>query len=162
MSVSSAPRSATVETTVVDGPTGLTALDWPADCGGECVFLGRTRAETHPQYGPLVRLEYEVYSPMAEKLLEKMAATAVRRFGCRVVRIAHARGPIDPGQVSVVIQVATPHRHEAFDACRYLIDRLKHELPVWKRQMWQHGQTFVEGCCVGSGKDGADDPASPS
>ena len=126
-------------------------LDWPADCGGEVCFLGRTRQEIHPEHGELKRLEYEVYEPMAQKLMEDMARHASSRFGCRVVRLVHAQGPVEPGQASVVIQVAGPHRSEAFAACRYLIDRLKHELPIWKREIWAQGQTFVEGCCAQGG-----------
>ncbi len=136
---------------VQNGPVSVSALDWPGLCGGECVFLGRTRDETHPEYGSLVRLEYEVYEPMATKVLDQMARDAAAQFGCQSVRIVHAQGPVAPGEASVVIQVATPHRGEAFDACRYLIDRLKHELPVWKREVWRDGETFVEGCCVGQG-----------
>lgn len=136
---------------VQDGPVAVSELDWPGPCGGECVFLGRTRVETHAEYGPLLRLEYEVYEPMATKVLEQMALDAAAEFGCLTVRMVHARGPVDPGEASVVIQVATPHRGEAFEACRYLIDRLKHDLPVWKREVWRDGETFVEGCCVGQG-----------
>lgn len=136
---------------VQDGAVSAVTLDWPGACGGECVFLGRTREETHAEFGPLLRLEYEVYGPMAEKVLGDMARDAAEKFGCHAVRIVHARGPVEPGQASVVIQVATPHRGEAFEACRYLIDRLKHELPVWKREIWRDGQTFVEGCCAGHG-----------
>lgn len=130
------------------GPVDAAALPWPDDCGAECVFLGRTRRETHPQFGRLVRLEYEVYAPMARRLLEAMARDAAMRWHCRAVRLVHAQGAIDPGEASVAIQVATPHRGEAFAACRYLIDRLKHELPIWKREVWERGETFVEGCCA--------------
>ncbi len=135
-----------IDVAVQNGPVDGSALAWPADCGAEAVFLGRTRIEAHPEHGELVRLEYEVYEPMATKVLEAMARDAVQQFGCRAVRIVHARGPVDPGAASVVIQVAAPHRGESFDACRYLIDRLKHELPVWKKEVWQRGETFVEGC----------------
>ncbi len=136
---------------VRDGAVSAVTLDWPGACGGECVFLGRTREQTHREFGQLLRLEYEVYAPMAEKVLGEMARDAAEKFGCHAVRIVHARGPVQPGQASVVIQVATPHRGEAFDACEYLIDRLKRELPVWKREIWRDGQTFVEGCCAGHG-----------
>lgn len=130
------------------GAVDIAALDWPGDCGAEGVFVGRTRDETHAEFGPLVRLEYEVYEPMAVKLLDAMAREAVERFGCRAVRLVHARGPVAPGEASVVVQVATPHRGESFAACRYLIDRLKHELPIWKHEIWKNGRTFVEGCCA--------------
>ena len=137
-----------ISVSVQDGPASVAALDWPGPCGGECVFLGRTRHDTHTEFGPLLRLEYEVYEPMAQNVLQQLAREAVEQFGCHVVRIVHAKGSIEPGEASVVIQVATPHRSEAFDACRFLIDALKHKLPVWKREVWREGQTFVEGCCA--------------
>ena len=129
-------------------PVEAVDLGWPGPCGAEAVFLGRTRVETHPEHGKLIRLEYEAYEPMARSLLREMAEQACEQFGCHAVRIAHALGAVQPGEASVVIQTATPHRSEAFDACRYLIDRIKHELPVWKRELWERGETWVEGCCA--------------
>ena len=139
-----------LDVAVHDGPVAIAPLDWPGDCGGEACFLGRTRCQTHRQFGDLLRLEYEVYEPMAQPLMRQMAEQAARQFGCRSVRLVHAHGPVAPSEASVVIQVATPHRGEAFAACRYLIDRLKRELPVWKREIWERGQTFAEGCCAHS------------
>ena len=136
-----------IETGLHDGPVQAEPLSWPQDCGAESVFLGRTRGQTHPTLGALQRLEYEVYEPMARKLLVQMAQEAVQRFGCRAVRIVHAQGPVALGQASIVIQVAAPHRGEAFAACRRLIERIKHELPIWKCEVWMDGRTFVEGCC---------------
>lgn len=135
-------------------PVAAESLPWPEDCGAESVFLGRTRVETHAQFGKLIRLEYEAYAPMVERMLDEMARDAAQRWPCRAVRIVHAAGPVLPGQASVVIQVATPHRREAFAASRHLIDRIKHELPVWKREVWEHGTTFVEGCCARRDDDG--------
>ena len=137
-----------IDTRVVDGPVSLGELDWPGDCGAEAVFVGRTRDEVHEQFGPLIRLEYEIFEPMALKLMRALADEAAARFGCRTVRIVHAKGVVPPGAASVGIQVATPHRGEAFAACRMLIDRIKHELPIWKREIWERGETFVEGCCA--------------
>jgi molybdopterin synthase catalytic subunit len=157
------PNTPTILTSLHPGPVSAEALDWPTDCGAESVFLGRTRRETHPQFGPLIRLEYEVYEPMAAKLMRTMAEEAAQRWGCRIVRIVHAQGVVPPGQASVVIQVGTPHRSEAFAACRHLIDRIKHELPIWKREIWERGETFVEGCCAHShGSDVADSGATGS
>ncbi len=137
-----------VVTGIESGPVQAITMNWPGDCGGECVFLGRTRNEVHRDHGALVRLEYEIYEPMAAKLLDAMAADAITKFGCRAVRVVHAEGAVAPGEASVVIQTATPHRGEAFDSCRYLIDRIKHELPIWKHEIWEHGRTFVDGCCA--------------
>lgn len=137
-----------IETGLHVGSVDAVTLPWPGECGAEAVFLGRTRDETHDEHGDLIRLEYDVYEPMAVKLLDNMARDAVGRWGCQAVRIIHATGAVDPGQASIVIQVATPHRGESFDACRYLIDRLKHELPIWKTEVWERGTTRVEGCCA--------------
>lgn len=137
-----------IETGLVAGPVAVTSMSWPGDCGAESIFVGRTRAETHGELGALLRLEYEVYAPMAEKLMDAMARETAEKYDGRAVRMMHANGPVGLGEASVVIQVATPHRGEAFSACRYLIDRLKHELPIWKHEIWEHGRTFVEGCCA--------------
>jgi molybdopterin synthase catalytic subunit len=142
------PTGAVCIAELCPGPVDLVDLDWPGECGAQCDFMGRTRHEGHEEFGPLLRLEYEVYGPMAQATLTKMVNDAAERFDCRCVRVVHAHGPVAPGQASVVIQVATPHRGESFEACRYLIERIKHELPIWKRQIWQHGETFNEGCCA--------------
>lgn len=147
------PQPAHIEVGLHNGPVPTATLRWPNDCGAESIFLGRTREQTHAEFGPLQRLEYDVYVPMARKLLVAMAEDATVRFGCRAVRIVHARGPVAIGEASIVIQVAAPHRDKSFAACRHLIERIKHELPVWKREIWQDGETFVEGCCpTGSGR----------
>lgn len=137
-----------IEADLHEGAVTEMAMPWPHDCGAEVVFLGRTRMEAHPDFGRLIRLEYEVYGPMARKLLRRSAEEAAAKFDCHAVRVVHSHGTVPPGEASVVIQVATPHRGEAFTACRYLIDRIKHELPVWKREVWERGETFVEGCCA--------------
>jgi len=140
-------------TGLCDGP--VAAIDWPtfpefpgAGAGGECVFLGRTRGETHPDHGPLIRLDYEAYIPMVEKQLDQLARDIAAAHGCAAVRLVHAIGPVAVGEASVVIQTLTAHRAEAFAACREAIDRLKAELPIWKREIWEDGQTFVEGTAV--------------
>ncbi len=140
---------ATLLTSIRQGPVPVVAIDAPTACGAECVFIGKTRGETHPDHGDLLRLEYDMYEPMAARLLRDMARDAAARWNCGAVRIVHAKGPVGLGEASVVIQALTPHRADAFDACRHLIDRLKQELPVWKREIWQRGETFVEGWCVG-------------
>ncbi len=142
---SPAAADSTIDVGIHLGAVPVVALPWPDDCGGECVFIGRTRGETHAQFGRLLRLEYEMYEPMAVKVMHAMALDAAERLGCRAVRIVHAKGPVALGEASVVIQVATAHRGESFVACKHLIDRIKHELPVWKREIWERGSTFVEG-----------------
>lgn len=141
---------AVIDVRMCDGPVKYDQPEvFPSQAGAECVFLGRTRGEHHPDHGGLLGLTYEAYQPMALREMKRLAEEAAARFGCLLVRMAHATGRIDPGQASVLIQVATPHRAEAFDACRFLIDGLKSSLPIWKREEWDDGRTWVEGNPVG-------------
>ena len=132
-----------IEVKLTDHPVEHT--EWTT-CGGqagaECVFLGRTRHETHADHGGLVRLSYQAYRPMAERVLRQLAEEAVDRFGCRAVRIHHAVGEVNVGQASVLVGVLCSHRPQAFEACRFLIDRLKAEAPIWKREVWSLGSTW--------------------
>lgn len=133
---------------ICNGPAPITPMNWPGDCGAECIFVGRTRDETHDEFGPLMKLSYEVYEPMACKLMEKMCADIAQQYDAHAITMIHSKGEVPPSSASVVIQVATPHRSESFVATKALIDRLKHELPIWKREIWEHGETYVEGCCA--------------
>ena len=139
-----------LDTALRTGPVTQELLPLAPGCGAECVFLGRTRAETHAEYGDLVRLDYEAYGPMAEKLLRELAAELAAEFGLATVRLVHATGPVAVGQASVAVQVAAPHRNAAFSACRAGIDRLKERVPVWKHEVWQRGTTFAPGHAPGT------------
>ena len=134
-----------IDVRIVDHPVAMIALDgFPADAGGECVFLGRTRLEVHPQLGRLAKLSYETYREMAEGVLRDLAIQATDRFGCLAVRVHHATGDVPVGQASVLVQVACGHRDKAFEACRFLIDRLKTDAPIWKREVWERGETWSQ------------------
>tara|TARA_Y100000588_G_scaffold307452_2_gene331575 strand:- start:2869 stop:3384 length:516 start_codon:yes stop_codon:yes gene_type:complete len=146
----SKPADTHIEVSLQSGPVSVTHLDWPKACGAEAVFAGRTRHANHRQFGILKRLEYEVYAPMAKKILMEIALETTRQFGCQAVRLVHAQGPILPGEASVVVQIATPHRKEAFSACRHAIDQIKQRLPIWKHEIWENGRTFAQGCCIHS------------
>ena len=139
---------AQIHVAICDGPVSIDTMNWPGDCGAECIFVGRTRDEVHDEYGKLLHLSYEVYEPMAIKLMQVMCEEIAQQYDARAVHMIHSKGDVGPGQGSVVIQVATPHRSESFVACKALIDRLKHELPIWKREIWECGETYVEGCCA--------------
>lgn len=143
-----APPPPLILTGLYAGPVAGIELPLQPHAGGECVFLGRTRAEVHPAFGPLLRLDYEAYVPMVEKLLDQLARDVAEKNGCHAVRIVHAVGPVPIGQASVVIQTLTAHRAAAFAACREAIDRLKVELPIWKREIWEDGRTHVAGSAV--------------
>jgi len=134
--------------TLVPGPVAY--MDGPTlpEGGGECVFLGRTRAETHPKHGPLTLLRYTAYESMAIKVLTALAQQAVDEHSALFVRLAHSIGEVAIGEASVLVQVICPHRAEAFAACRMLIDRLKAEAPIWKSEVWADGTTWSRGQAI--------------
>lgn len=107
--------------------------------GGIGVFLGTTREETRPDGRSLVALDYEAYGPMALNGMQDLADRARARWPVSRLAILHRVGRVEVGKPSVVIAVATPHRGEAFEACRWIIDTLKAEIPIWKREAWDDG-----------------------
>ena len=115
---------------------------FPQPAGAECVFFGRTRAESHPEHGSLTRLHYEAYEEMALRVLSDLARDAVSRFGCLAVRIRHAIGEVPVGEASVAVNVVCGHRDNSFEACRFLIDALKASAPIWKQEVWADGKTW--------------------
>ena len=105
-------------------------------------------AASQAMHGELLRLGYQAYRPLAERVLRKLAQAAVAEYGCRFVRIHHAICEVPVGEASVLIQVECPRRGEAFAACRFLLDELKARGPIWKRQQWARGATWAEGNVV--------------
>ncbi|MGN6369915.1 MAG: molybdenum cofactor biosynthesis protein MoaE [Phycisphaerae bacterium] len=106
------------------------------EAGGIDVFVGTTRAEHHAEAGALVRLDYEAYPEMAIREMEKLAAAARGKWPIERLAIWHRTGPVEVGAASVVIAVSCPHRADAFEACRYLIDELKKAVPIWKKEVY--------------------------
>ncbi len=107
--------------------------------GGIVTFEGATRREPDAKHGAIVRLDYEAYGAMARRQLERLAVEAKRRWSAGRVAIIHRTGSVPPGEVSVMIAVACGHRAEAFAACRWLIDTLKKEVPIWKEEVFEDG-----------------------
>lgn len=120
----------------------VAAVSHPS-AGGIVVFEGVVRDNAR---GKQVRyLEYDVYEEMAEQQIRAIAAEAERRWGVDRIAIAHRFGRLEIGEASVIIVVASPHRGEAFDACRYIIDTLKTTVPIWKKEVATNGEEWVEG-----------------
>ena len=108
-------------------------LECRTDADGAVVtFTGTTR--DHNEGAAVVSLRYEAYAEMAQALAAQLFADAAARFAITRARIAHRLGAVPIGAAAVVVVVAAAHRGPAFDACRYLMDRVKHELPIWKRE----------------------------
>lgn len=110
--------------------------------GAICTFIGQTRNNARGRQ--VAYLEYDAYVPMAEKELQRIAESAEARWAVQVI-IHHRIGRVEIGEASVAVVVGSPHRAEAFDACRYCIDTLKQEVPIWKRETCPDGTYWIEG-----------------
>ncbi len=111
--------------------------------GAVDVFIGTTRNNAD---GKQVRsLEYEAHESMAVQEIEKIAAMAFAGWTIDAVSVVHRLGPVAIGEASVVIAVASPHRAEAFEACRFVIDTLKKEVPIWKKEQFEDGTSSWPG-----------------
>lgn len=104
-------------------------------------FAGAVRDHTGPH--AVEALEYEAYVPMAEKYLRRIGGEVAERYAGARVAILHRTGRLVVGEVSVVIAVATPHRADAFDGCRHIIERLKEDVPIWKKEIRTDGSVWV-------------------
>ncbi|MGE3821451.1 MAG: molybdenum cofactor biosynthesis protein MoaE [Isosphaeraceae bacterium] len=107
------------------------------DAGAVCTFLGTVREMTGDRR--TASLEYEAYPEMALRKLEELEAEARQRWPILDAAIVHRVGALELGEISVVVAVSCPHRDQAFDACRWLIDTLKVVVPIWKKEVWADG-----------------------
>lgn len=129
--------------TLVREPIDTAALSatTPAD-GALCLFVGVVRGTSHGR--AVLRLEYEAYEEMALPLMEDVAAETRRLFPVTELRIVHRLGTLEIGEAAVAIAVVSPHRKEAFAACRHAIDTLKARVPIWKKEHYADGSSWVE------------------
>ncbi len=108
--------------------------------GAVVVFSGMVRNQTDGQ--PVVALEYQAYEPMAIQVFRQIAAQIRQQWPDITHTIIHHRtGKLVVGEISVLVAIGSPHRGEAFAACQYAIDTLKHNAPIWKKEHWQDGST---------------------
>jgi molybdopterin synthase catalytic subunit len=128
---------------VVERPLALAevvdAVASPAS-GGLVTFTGVVRDATRGKR--VVRLEYEAYPGMAERKLEEIGGAVAAEHGADVA-IVHRVGVLLPGEAAVVIACAAPHRTAAFRACEACIERLKKDVPIWKREVYEDGSEWV-------------------
>lgn len=109
--------------------------------GAMVTFLGTTR--DHNDGRRVIRLEYEAYPEMAIAELSRIAATARERWPVERVAIVHRIGLVPIGEASVVIAVSAAHRRAAFEACHFVIDRLKEVVPIWKKEIFAGGEVWI-------------------
>ncbi|HTL31314.1 MAG TPA: molybdenum cofactor biosynthesis protein MoaE [Tepidisphaeraceae bacterium] len=109
--------------------------------GGVATFLGTTRSENNGQGQALVALDYEAYREMALKQMHDLAQRARERWPIIKMVLLHRVGRVGLAEPSVLIALSTPHRGDAFEACRFLIDTLKAEVAIWKKEIWADGNS---------------------
>ncbi len=119
------------------------AMEDPA-CGAAVWFEGRVR--NHNEGRAVLRLEYEVYTPIAISEGLRIIEEARQRWAVRRAVAVHREGLLALGEVAVVVGVASAHRDEAFQAARYLIDEAKARLPIWKREHYVDGEATWVNC----------------
>jgi molybdopterin synthase catalytic subunit len=139
---------ATSRVLVHDAPLALAAVIDAVigpERGGLVTFSGLVRRQG--RIPNVVRLEYEAYREMAERVLNDIADEIEREWPGANVSIHHRVGSLVVGEAAVVIAVAAPHRAEAFEACRAAIDRLKSRAPIWKKEIGETGAEWIEHCC---------------
>ena len=106
-----------------------------ASAGGFVLFDGRVRNRAGGR--EVIQLEYVAYPDLAFLEGQKLCQDAIDRFGLCAAEIVHRTGTLDIGETAVMVQVAAPHRREAFAACEYVIDEMKKRLPIWKKEHYR-------------------------
>jgi molybdopterin synthase catalytic subunit len=117
--------------------------DFVADpsCGAISLFVGTVRNTTANK--KVNRLEFSAYESMALKEMDKIANQVLRKFEVKRIAIHHAVGMLELGDIPVVIAVSSAHRKAAFEGCQYAIDTLKKTVPIWKREIFDDGDIWV-------------------
>lgn len=112
--------------------------------GAAVLFLGKVR--DHNDGRPVSGMRYDAYGAMAEKVLAEIAAEAAARLGTDRLAVVHRVGELAIGEVSVAIGTSSPHRAEAFDAARFVIEEIKKRVPIWKKEHYTAGGSeWLEG-----------------
>lgn len=117
--------------------------DAPGSHGAVVTFVGAVRGQNLGR--SVVELEYEAYEPLALKAFGLIADEIAGHWPGARLALHHRIGRLGPGGVSIVIAVASPHRAQAFEACRYAIERVKQIAPIWKREIFDGGDSWIEG-----------------
>ena len=119
-------------------PTEALSFVADAGAGGTVLFSGTVR--DHSQAGDVTGLEYEAWAEEAERRLRAIAGEMLERWPVRRVAILHRTGHLEVGEISVLVCCSAPHRAEAFEACRDGIERIKEDVPIWKKEALTSGE----------------------
>lgn len=112
-------------------------------CGAIVSFIGITRGNDDGE--EILRLEFDAWQDKLSTTLNQLAEQAIEQFSIHSVAMSHRTGSVGPGENIVAIHVASPHRKEAFESCSWLIDELKQQAPLWKKEVKPSGETWKAG-----------------
>ena len=113
------------------------------DAGAIALFYGIVRDNNRGR--KVMHLEYDAYPEMATKVMQRIADEVKERFNIAESAIQHRTGRLEVGETSLLVAVSSAHRKEAFEACHALVDRLKEEVPIWKKEVFEGGEEWIEG-----------------
>ena len=131
----------------IDPAEGIAAVSDPG-FGGIDVFIGKVRDVNIGR--PVTGITYDLFEPLVLNEFRRLAAEVEATFGPKLkLYVAHAKGRLGIGDVAVVVAAGSPHRDEAFRACRQLIEVVKHQCPIWKQEHYEDGDSeWSEGCSL--------------
>lgn len=118
----------------------LASLQDPA-CGGLAFFLGTVR--NHANGRKVLRLHYEAFEAMAVREMERIGKGVLQEVEVTKIAVVHRLGDLEIGDVAVITAAASAHRSEAFRACQLLINRVKQDVPIWKKEFFEDAATWV-------------------
>jgi len=137
----------------LDMKTVIEVVSTTGGLGAIATFVGLVR-DTN-QNRRVTHLEYEAYEPLAVKALEQIRHEAAAQWPGAQLAVHHRTGRLEIGEASIVIAAASAHRAEAFAVCRYVIERVKQIVPIWKHEFFDGGEVWIEGATA----DPADESA---
>ena len=122
-------------------------IDCYPECGGIGIFVGTVR--NHHEGRSVDALCYTAYAPLAEKMIRQIEQEVEAKYAVQYVRVVHRVGKLGIGGKAIIALAYAEHRREAFAACEEAVERVKHEVPVWKEEFYSDGTSqFVTGCCI--------------
>jgi molybdopterin synthase catalytic subunit len=145
VAVTPAPLDVTALTAEVVGPA--------SGDGAVASFAGLVR--DHNQGRRVQYLEYEAYEPLALRVLDRILHEARAQWPHARLGVHHRIGRVEIGEASIIIVAASPHRSDAFAACRYVIERVKQVVPIWKHEHFEGGAVWLEGATADPDDEGA-------
>jgi len=113
------------------------------EAGAVALFYGVVRDNNLGRR--VLYLEYDAYPEMATKVMRQIADDFKTRWPVTDIAIQHRTGRLEIGETSLLVAVSAPHRKEAFEACHALVDRFKEVVPIWKKEVWEGGEEWIEG-----------------